>query len=225
MNPKKTLLGRANRYVYPVWARGELRGGTSAEERAERLFHTLLQSPIETLDITPAPALWGRFLRETANALQVAVASPVNWLVHAPDARIAANLVQSHIVEVLCAIGRPQIDYYFLSLREPLSEAQLSGALEALEVARQEGQIGILGLAAWGNPLTVLASWRTHDAFEVVLLPDSAEATETLLPEARARRAGVVLHTVSTHPTALQQGVQVVLTRIEQAVPWASSAD
>lgn len=225
MKLNKTLFGRANRYVYPVWARGDLRGSNSAEERAERLFQILLQSPIETLDISPAPAIWGRFLRETANTLQVAVASPTNWLVHAPDARIAANFVQSHIVEVLCAIGRPQIEYYFLSVREPLSEAQLSGALEALEIARQEGQISHMGLAAWGNPLTVLALWRTHDAFEVVLLPDTAEATETLLPEARTRRAGVILHTDSTPPTALPQGVQGVLTHIEQAVLWAGDTD
>lgn len=225
MSLNKTLLGRTNRYVYPIWARGDLRGSESAEERAERLFQILRQSPIETLDISPAPAIWGRFLRETANTLQVAVVSPVNWLVHAPDARIAANLVQSHLVEVLCAIGRPQIEYYFLGIGEPLSEAQLRGALEALEIARQEGQVGSLGLAATGNPLLILALWRTHDAFEVVLLPDVREATETLLPEARARRAGVVLRTDSTLPTALPQGVQVVLAPIEQAVQWASSMD
>ncbi|OYT69891.1 MAG: hypothetical protein CFK49_10575 [Armatimonadetes bacterium JP3_11] len=225
MNRQKTLLGRANRYVYPIWARGDLRGSSSAEERAERLFQMLLPSPIETLDISPAPAIWGRFLRETTNTLQVAVASPRNWLVHAPDARIAAHLIQSHIVEVLCAIGRPQIEYYFLSIGEPLSEAQLSGALEALEIARQEGQVRSLGLAVAGNPLSVLALWRTHDAFEVVLLPDAPETTETLLPEARARRAGVILQSDSTPPTALPQGVQVVLTHIEQAVQWAGGTD
>lgn len=57
----RTLLGRTNQYVYPIWARGHLSGEGSAEERAERLMHALLQSPIETLDISPAPALWGRF--------------------------------------------------------------------------------------------------------------------------------------------------------------------
>jgi hypothetical protein len=225
MNLQKTLFGRTNCYVYPIWARGDLRGAESAEERAERLFQKLLPSPIETLDISPAPAIWGRFLRETKNTLQVAVASPRNWLVHVPDARIAANLVQSHIVEVLCAIGRPQIEYYFLSIGEPLSEAQLSGALEALEIARQEGQVGRIGLAVAGNPLPVLALWRTHDAFEVVLLPDVAEAIATLLPEACARRAGVILQSDSTPPTALPQGVQVVLTHIEQAIQWAGGTD
>ncbi len=214
----KTLLGRTNRYVYPVWARGDLRGDGVAEERAERALHALLQSPVEVLDITPAPALWGRFLREQSPALQVAVVAPADLLLHAPDARIAANLVQSHIVEVLCAIGRSQIDYYFLSLRESLGEAQLSSALEPLEIARQEGAIRALGLAAFGDPLSILAFWRLHDAFEVALLPDTAEAIEVLLPEAHARRAGVVLQTDSLPEAALQKGAHAVLISVEGAV-------
>ncbi|MCS7301517.1 MAG: hypothetical protein NZ556_08195, partial [Fimbriimonadales bacterium] len=216
------LLGRTNRVVYPVWARGNLDGDGSAEERAERLIRALLHSPIETLDITPAPALWGRFLRETPNTLQVAVASPVDLLLQASDARVATNLLQSHLVETLCAIGRERVDYYFLSLRATPSEAQLSGALEALEIARQEGQIGAIGLWAQGNPLAILALWRTHDAFEVALLPDVAETLQTLLPEARARRVGVVLHT-ETPERAFQEGVQVVLLRALHAIEYARS--
>ncbi len=216
----QVLLGRTNRYVFPVWARGHLRGEGSAEERAERLMDALLASPIETLDISPAPALWGRFLRERTNRLQIAVATPPNLLSQAPDARIAANLVQSHIIETMCAVGRTHIDYYFLSLHEIPNEAQLSGALEALEVARQEGQIGAIGLAAYGKPLAILALWRTHDAFEVALLPDEAERLRTLLPEARARRAGVV---VLTEAERVPDKGQVVLTSIERAVALASA--
>jgi hypothetical protein len=37
------------------------------------------------------------------------------------------------------------------------------------------------------KPLAILALWRTHDAFEVALLPDEAERLQTLLPEAHAR--------------------------------------
>lgn len=214
---QKTLLGRTNRYVYPVWARGNLSGAGSAEERAERLMLALLESPIETLDITPAPALWGRFLREVENTLQVAVASPVNLLLQASDARVAANLIQSHLIETLCAIGREHIDYYFLSLHESPTESQLSGALEALEIARQEGQIGATGLAAWGNPLAMLALWRSHDAFEVALLPCEADALQTLLPEARARRAGVIIP-ADAPDEAFQHGAQVALLSAAQAV-------
>jgi len=216
----QVLLGRTNRYVFPIWARGRLTGDGTVEERAERLTRALLQSPIETLDISPAPAVWGRFLREQAIQLQIAVATPTNLLLHAPDARIAANLLQSHIIETLCAIGRTHIDYYFLSLHETPNEMQLSGALEALELARQEGQIGAIGLAAYGAPLAILALWRTHDAFEVALLPDEAERLQTLLPEAHARRVGVVVLTDGSRPP--DKG-QVALTPIEQAVALAST--
>jgi aryl-alcohol dehydrogenase-like predicted oxidoreductase len=216
----QVLLGRTNRRVFPVWARGHLTGDGSAEARAERLMDALLASPIETLDISPAPALWGRFLRERANRLQIAAVAPTNLLLQAPDARIAANLVQSHMIETLCAVGRTRIDYYFLSLHETPNEMQLSGALEALELARQEGQIGAIGLAAYGAPLAILALWRTHDAFEVALLPDEAERLQTLLPEAHARRAGVVVLTDGSRPP--DKG-QVVLTPIEQAVALAST--
>lgn len=214
---QKTLLGRTNRYVYPVWARGNLSGAGSAEERAERLMHALLESPIETLDITPAPALWGRFLREVENTLQVVVASPVNLLLQASDARVAANLIQSHLIETLCAIGREHIDYYFLSLHESPTEAQLSGALEALEIARQEGQVGATGVAAWGAPVAMLALWRSHDAFEVAMLPREADALQTLLPEARARRVGVIIPTDTPHE-AFQHGAQVALLSASQAI-------
>lgn len=214
------LLGRTNRYVFPVWARGHLTGEGSAEERAARLMEALLASPLETLDISPAPALWGRFLREWETPLKIAITTPTNLLLQAPDARIAANLVQSHMIETLCAMGRAHIDYYFLSLHEIPSEMQLSGALEALELARQEGQIGAVGLAAYGKPLSILGLWRTHDAFEVALLPDEAERLQTLLPEAHARRAGVVVQVEQSR--APEKG-QVVLARVETAIALASA--
>lgn len=219
---ERTLLGRTNQYVYPIWARGHLSGEGSAEERAERLMHALLQSPIETLDISPAPALWGRFLREVPNQLKIAVQSLPEMLTQAADARIAANLVQSHLVEIFCAVGRTRVDYYFLAIRELPTESQLIGALEALEVARQEGQVGAIGLAALGEPLSLLALWRMHDAFEVVLLPEDEAMWQTLLPEARYRRAGVVAHTQQPQQ-AWQQGAQVALLNAEQAVAYAAS--
>ncbi len=218
----RTLLGRTNQYVYPIWARGHLSGEGSAEERAERLMHALLQSPIETLDISPAPALWGRFLREVPNQLKIAVQSLPEMLTQAADARIAANLVQSHLVEIFCAVGRTRVDYYFLAIRELPTESQLSGALEALEVARQEGQVGAIGLAALGEPLSLLALWRMHDAFEVVLLPEDEAMWQTLLPEAQYRRAGVVAHTQQPQQ-AWQQGAQVALLNAAQAVAYAVS--
>jgi hypothetical protein len=216
----QVLLGRTNRYVFPIWARGHLTGDGSAEERAARLMDALLASPIETLDISPAPALWDDSCASERTDCRLRSLRRRICCCTLPTPRIAANLVQSHLIETLCAVGRTHIDYYFLSLHEIPTEAQLSGALEALELARQEGQIGAIGLAAYGKPLAILALWRTHDAFEVALLPDEAERLQTLLPEAHARRVGVVVQIEGSR--APDKG-QVVLTRIEQAIALASA--
>lgn len=199
----KRLLGRTNREVYPLWAKGTLRGDESAEVNAFRLFQLLQQSPIEVLDITPAPGLWGHLLRENPTPLQVAITVPAHLIGLAGDATHAGYALQSHLIETLCAIGRERVDFYFLSLHESLTEAQLSGALEALEIARQEGQIGAIGLAGYENPIRTLALWRTHDAFEVVLLPASEAHLQTLLPEARYRRTGVVVEL--NHPLQIAE--------------------
>lgn len=189
----KRLLGRTNRALYPLWAKGTLKGTESAEVNALRLFQQILKSPVEVLDITPAPGLWGHLLREHPTPLQVAITVPPHLIGLAGDATRAGYALQSHLIETLCAIGRERVDFYFLSLHESLTEAQLSGALEALEIARQEGQIGAIGLAGYENPIRTLALWRTHDAFEVVLIPNEETHLQTLLPEARYRRAGIVV--------------------------------
>jgi len=190
----KVLLGRTNRMVYPRWVTGSLRGQGTAEEQAEAILQALLNTPIEVLDITPALGLWGYLLRKYAPPLQTAIICPSHLISMAGDARIASVFLQSHIVETLCAVGRDHIDYYFLSFDQPMGEAQLSGALEALEIARQEGQIRATGIAGYGDPTRVLALWRTHDAFEVALIPNEPTALQSLVPEARHRRTGVVLH-------------------------------
>lgn len=164
----------------------------------------------------------GAILCEVPNQLKIAVQSLPEMLTQAADARIAANLVQSHLVEIFCAVGRTRVDYYFLAIRELPAGSQLSGALEALEVARQEGQVGAIGLAALGEPLSLLALWRMHDAFEVVLLPEDEAMWQTLLPEAQYRRAGVVAHTQQPQQ-AWQQGAQVALLNAAQAVAYAVS--
>ncbi len=199
----KRLLGRANRFVYPLWAKGSLQGRESAEQNAQHLFEYLLQSPIEVLDITPAPGLWGHLLRRYPNKLQVAIVVPAHLIGLAGDATRSAYNIQSHLIETLCAIGREYADYYFLSLPESLTEAQISGALEALEIARQEGQVRVSGLACYGDPLHTLAIWRTHDAFEVILLPAQEAHLQVLLPEARTRRVGVIVEV--SHPITFEQ--------------------
>ncbi len=207
----RVLLGRTNRMVYPRWALGALRGKGTAEEQAEALFQSLLKSSIEVLDITPAPGLWGYLIRKYAPPTQTAIVCPPHLISLASDARIASVSLQSHIIETLCSIGRETIDYYFLSMAQPLTEAQLSGVLEAMEVARQEGQIRATGIACYGDPMRTMALWRTHDAFEVALIPNEPTALQTLLPEARHRRAGVVLH--SEQPLGLEdtEGLNILL--------------
>ncbi len=199
----KRLLGRTNRSLYPLWAKGTLKGTESAEVNAARLLEQILQSPIEVLDITPAPGLWGHLLREHPSSLQVAITIPAHLIGLAGDATRAGYAIQSHLLETLCAIGRERVDFYFLSFHESLTEAQLSGALEALEIARQEGQIGAIGLAGYENPLRTLALWRTHDAFEVVIIPAEETHLQVLLPEARYRRAGVVV--ALNHPLQMAE--------------------
>jgi len=190
---QRRLLGRTNRYTYPLWVRGLLQASDrSAYQQAESLFTRLVESPYEVLDITPAPALWGQMLRQYPNRLQVALFAPVS-LLRVEHYSLALYSVQAHLIEALCAIGREQVDYYFLDLSEPLSESVLTAALEALELARQERQIGALGFKARTDPMRVLSVWKTHDAFELLYLPENTELRAVLIPEARARRVGIVL--------------------------------
>ena len=110
----------------------------------------------------------------------------------ATDHDHAITLVQAHLIETLSAIGREKIDFYFLRVQRAAEEYQVSGVLEALEMARQEGHIGFVGLACDGPSLATLNLWQFHDAFDVVLIPD-AVSFETLAPLAAERRVGVVL--------------------------------
>ncbi len=190
---QKRLLGRTNRLLFPLWVRGALPADEPGEAQVAAFFERLRSLGVEVLDITPSHGFWGQALRVHQPALQVAVVAPPHLLAYAPDSQRAAHAVQAHLIEILCSIGRDCCDYYFLNLAYAPTEAQLSGALEALELARQEAQIGAIGLAAYGEPLRMLALWRTHDAFEVALLPNRPDALQVLLPEARARRVGAIV--------------------------------
>lgn len=204
---QRQLLGRTNRYTYPLWVRGLLQGSDrSAYQQAESLFARLIKSPYEVLDITSAPALWGQMLRQYPNRLQVALFAPAS-LLRVEHYSLALYSVQAHLIEALCAIGREQVDYYFLDLSEPVSESVLAAALEALELARQERQIGALGFTARTDPMRVLSVWKTHDAFELLYLPENADLRAVLIPEARARRVGIVLE----HPPIEESSAEAAL--------------
>jgi aryl-alcohol dehydrogenase-like predicted oxidoreductase len=113
----------------------------------------------------------------------------------ATDSSHAANLVEADIIQTLSAIGREMLDVYFLRIRKPVSEFRVSGALEALESARQQGHLRFIGMCCDQDPFPALATWQLHDAFELVMAPRSPvdhRAFDTLQSLARQRRVGMV---------------------------------
>ena len=126
-----------------------------------------------------------------------AVVSMISTLeyANAVDEKHASDLTQAHLIETLSSLGREHIDFYFLRVRRAAEEFQISGALQALEMARQEGHIRYFGVCCDGPALATLGLWQFHDAFEVALIPRNhydASTYRTLEPMARERRVGVV---------------------------------
>jgi hypothetical protein len=139
------------------------------------------------LDISASPGLFGGLLRGSAQPelLQVSSTDYEN----AYSAAHAGDLIQAHLLETLSAIGRDHIDFYLLRSRRKLEDKVLNGALESLELARQEGHIRFLGLYVEGQEADSLANWQAHDAFEVICLEGDATELRSL---ATSRRVGVL---------------------------------
>lgn len=175
------VFGRTNIAVPEVW----LRPIVGADPQA--LAQAALQSGLP-LDLSSQPALWGGLMRndpEYASRLVVARSS-VDFE-RASDESHTVHLVHAHLIEVLSALGRPQLDIYFARIRRGLEEFQINGVLQALEMAREDGLIRFTGIAAEGPALVVRSVWQFHDAFEAALL-----STEELVAFARERRVGVL---------------------------------
>jgi hypothetical protein len=136
------------------------------------------------IDISAAPALFGNSLVEPKDAILIQNSS--RDLERATDSKHAGDLVQAHLIETLSAIGRPYIDFYFVRSRKAYEEAQISGIMEALESARQEGHVQFFGLYVESFPASI-ANWQFHDAFEVVSIPS-------------ARRAGLITRVEDSNP-------------------------
>ncbi|RYE81139.1 MAG: hypothetical protein EOO74_01035 [Myxococcales bacterium] len=186
-----SVLGRTNRAFPPVWLSLSL-----PHERGEAAIDALVSAARGAnvpLDISGNPALWGGRLRGDDDAFLMQMSSADYE--RANDDRHAGDLVQAHLIETLSAIGREWIDVYFLRVRRAVDEAQISGALEAMELARQEGHIRHLGIVCDGSSLATLGMWQFHDAFDLLLVPRNHhddEAYRTLAPLAKERRVGVV---------------------------------
>ncbi len=141
------------------------------------------------MDISAHPGLFGGFMRGTDGLLMTCGGSDI---LNSPDEDGAANLIHAHLIETLCAIGREWLDFYFLRVRRPLEEFQITGALRALEWAREEGHVKSVGLSAEAEPVVVASAWQFHDGFEGLLLPSAESKFDSLRSMANVRRVGVV---------------------------------
>lgn len=189
-----TLLGRTNLRLNPLWLQGRLPSHKPIpDDWAAGAFQQAEDWGCQVFDISRAPSYWGQALREHTPSLRLTTVFRHPGLAFAPDSSAAARQIQAHLIETLSCVGRERIDFYFLAYSQPLEEYQIVGALEALEVAKQEGQIGFLGLACETDPLKTLAFWRFHDAFEIALLPNDEAVLTPLMPEAIQRRVGIAL--------------------------------
>lgn len=202
------VFGRTNRTFPPVWLSLRLPREPDPES-IDRLAAVAVEAARNDvpLDVTSQPALWGSHLRGK-DATLVAVGR--SDLEASTEEAHAADLVQAHILEVLCSLTRESIDFYALRVRKALEEFQVSGALMAMESARQEGHIRHLALWVDGPPLAARGLWQFHDAFEVVFAPVShldRSSETTLGPLARERRVGLV----GTNPVEWSPGVSATI--------------
>lgn len=184
-------LGRTNRVFPPVWVSLAAPQREFQEGWLERLVDAAVEAQT-VIDISRGPALWGGAMRGTEAMVMSLGGLDIE---RATDEKHASDLVQAHLIQTLSAFGREYLDLYFLQIRRALEEYQINGALEALEMARQEGHIRHIGICCDGPALAILGLWQFHDAFEVLLVPRNhydQEAYTTLEPLARERRVGVV---------------------------------
>lgn len=158
-------------------------------------MESLVGAALETgapIDISSHTALWGGKMRGTTATL-LAVGN--DDYERATDEGHACSLVQANLIEILSSIGRETIDIYYFRVRRMAEEFQISGALQALELAKQEGHIGHIGICCDGPSFGTLGAWQFHDAFETLLVPRNhydSESYDTLSPLARERRVGIV---------------------------------
>jgi hypothetical protein len=174
------VLGRTNQVFPANWFS---LGMPANEQEAQRLVEAAIRSGAP-LCVSKQPGFWGSKLRGATCPLLVTSAFDVE---RAVDEKHALDLTQAHLIESMCCLGRETLDFYFLRVRAPLQEFQVSGALEALEDVRQEGHVRHLGL--WSdNDDATLAAWQIHDAFDLICL----DVGSSLQAMARNRRVGIL---------------------------------
>lgn len=212
------MLGRTNAAFPRVWLSLSVPDGGFRDSSPTDLAHAARATGLP-IDISTQPALWGGPLRGGEDTL---VTFGGRFLTSAHDERNALDLTQAHLIETLSAIGRETIDVYALTVRRPLEEWQINGALEALESARQEGHIRHFALHAEGSGHAALGLWQFHDFAELLFVPKSPRDTAAygnLAPLAGERRVGIV----TTHPLELPSGPSV--SQLAERLGLASERD
>jgi hypothetical protein len=190
---REASFGRTNRQFPPVWLALHVPSAPSGNGAPSALMEYALASGVP-IDIAAAPALFGSAVPPGSGATLIQNSS--TDIERAVDSRHAGDLLQAHLVETLSAIGRPYIDFYFLRSRVAFEEAQISGVLEALESARQEGHVRFFGLRI-ENVAASIGNWQFHDAFDVISVPDELEEDERdmLRRMSLSRRTGYLTRT------------------------------
>ncbi len=186
-----TVLGRTNRTYPRVWLRLAGGGELSQEDWTTSLAEAAANADT-VLDISAIPALWGGLLRRRDCKL-MAVGS-ADWQ-RADSHDGAFHAIQGDLISLLSCVGREHLDFYFLRVSHATEESVISGVLQALELSRQEGTIGILGIFADGPAIAVQSVWQFHDAFDVALIGQGEfeqARYQTLTRFAASRRVGVV---------------------------------
>jgi len=178
------VFGRTNQVFPATWLR-LIAAGRENADIAE--LAKAAQQAKTVIDISSNAALWGGFLRATTAPIMAV--GPFD-LSRAAGEQSAHDLVLAHLIETLSAVGRESIDFYFLRVDAPLRENQISGALIALEEARQESNVKFVGMAAYDS-MSAQTLFHFHDAFEAILLSKPSEQSALRLM-AKERRVAIV---------------------------------
>ena len=184
-------LGRTNREFPAIWLGLRLPQLSGEIEVIQDLVSAAVECG-RPIDISSQPSLWGGQMRGTEAVLSM---NGTLDYARAVDDKNACDLTQAHLIETLSSIGREHIDFYFLRVRNAVEEFQVTGALQAMEMARQEGHIRYMGVLCDGPALATLGLWQFHDAFDVVQVTrsrENASAYDTLSNFAAQRRVGVI---------------------------------
>lgn len=180
----KQVFGRTNIEVPDRWLR--LLSGADSGSLASAALETGLP-----LDVSSQPALWGGHLRrEPAFESTLVMVRSSTDFERSPDEDHVVHVLHAHLIEVLSSLGRQQLDFYFVRVRQRMPEYQINGVLQALEMAREDGLIRFNGLAVEAPALVVRSVWQGHDGFEAILVDE--ETAAELQPLASERRVGVL---------------------------------